>query len=227
MKLFRCCWNCCGESTRLPATNHHLEKQLSKSSSTPTIQTPSGTLTTLSLTSPLFDTIVTTTLIGVTTASVTASTSSPILSPTSATPLLAENLAAYDFLTSSGSQTGSAYSVSSSTQPQLTDKRVCQNHFQTDLPHIDEGDEDVEPISVRQVLLIGKRQTSDNPTNASSLKSNKSNDSSTFTPSPKIKVNRIKFNTPNQQQQQQLLILQQNLSSSVSSTSRKVFGNNL
>lgn len=171
--LFRCCLPCRGGSSSAPAANHNqLDKKLSTSGATTpttTIQTPTGnfsTLTTISLTSPLIDTIVTTTLIGITTASVTAtSTSSPILKPNIATPLLSENSAAYEYLTQTSNSTGShgahisestgspsniaSLSTISTTQQQqsspssISSSRLGQTHILT-LPHIDEDDEDVD-----------------------------------------------------------------------------------
>jgi hypothetical protein len=166
-RLFRCCLPCRGGSSSAPAGNHQLEKKHSLSATT--IQTPTGNYTTVSLTSPLIhNTIVTTTLIGITT--VTASTSSPILKPKTAAPLI-ENTAAFQFLkqqsSSPTSPTGaygvnqqqqqqshqssdfdsplsiaslSTISTSSQSSPSSQQPRFSQTHILT-LPHIDEDDE--------------------------------------------------------------------------------------
>lgn len=240
--LFRCCLPCRGGSSQAPAANHHnLEKQLESIASTPTstIETPTGTYSKLeanSLTSPLIDTIVTTTLIGITTASFTAtSTSSPILLPTSETPLLAENLIAYDLLTSTTQSSENLSPHSSvSSQPPVTQSsissssRLSQSHSSNrTLPLIDEDDEDGDTFnhnSLRSISLIDKKVQNDNliqlnSNNNFTNNSNTSNDIITLTPSPKIKVSRIKFTQQPQQQQQQPLLLSSSLSSSTSSDS--------
>ena len=240
--LFRCCLPCRGGSSQAPAANHHhLEKQLESIASTPTstIQTPTGTCTSLianSLTSSLIDTVVTTTLIGIPTASFTATpTSSLVLLPTSATPLLADNLIAYDLLTSTTQSSEYLIPHSSvSSQPSvalssISSSRLSQSHSSNrTLPHIDEDDEDGDTFnhnSLRSISLIDKKVQNDNliqlnSNNNFTNNSNSFNDIITLTPSPKIKVNRIKFTQqPQQQLLQQPLLLTSSLSSSTSSDS--------
>ncbi|KAG5682864.1 hypothetical protein PVAND_012185 [Polypedilum vanderplanki] len=168
--LFRCCLPCRGGPSGPGESNSKLEKKLSTGGGTTPVTTPTTAVQT-TLSSPLIDTIVSTTLIGITTSSVTISTSSPTLT----TPLLAaeENS---NFVTlsnalqtvSSSSTTSTATSFttivvtsttssgatstttslaavpSSSSSSSSTASRQSQSssHFPLTLPHIDEDDED-------------------------------------------------------------------------------------
>lgn len=260
---------CRGGSSAPAEIPSKIEKKLSLGggSATPltaAAQTPTYTSIT-ALSSPLIDTIVTTTLIGLTTASVTTSASS---SPTLTTPLLGEPFrtpttnypeASFSAITNaltslphssspaantssnSNQSTGTATSSSQQQSPSnVSVSRMSQSHVLT-LPHIDEDDEDdngLVPLRVSSYLVRNKVQNdnlinlnagnnnNNSSCNSKNLSSNINNESSTttaatssssLTPSPKIKVSRIKFTQ--QQQQPQQLPQSLSLSSSTSSES--------
>jgi hypothetical protein len=193
------------------------------------VTAPSQTQTELS--SPLIDTIVTTTLIGITTASVTTSASS---SPTLTTPLLGETIrtsvnpetnftalsqalnslptatTSSSCTTTTNLSTGnisSSQQQPSSSPSNVSASRLTQSHILT-LPHIDEDDEDENghvPLPQRvSSYLVRKKVQNDNLINLNAKNLSNNNEpattaSSSLTPSPKIKVSRIKFNQPPQQ----------------------------
>lgn len=187
--------------------------QIEEKLSTPVQTTTFDSLTALS--SPLLiDTVVTTSLIGITTASLTTSaTSSP---PTQTTPLLGENTrttktgpeSPFSALTKALSSLPASTQIltctnnvspsgnSSSSQTSSSSSRLCQSHVLT-LPLIDEDDEDES--------IVKNRVQNDNLINlnadikrSNNVSQNYNNELSTtalpVTQSPKIKVSLFKSN---------------------------------